>query len=381
MTAAVELRNISKTFGETQTLRDVSLAIRPGEFISLVGPSGCGKSTLLRILAGLSPQSGGTVSIDGAPVDHLPPSRRDIAMVFQSYALYPHMSVRENIATPLRMRQLRAPARLPLVGRFWPGQNAARSAIATAVTDAARQVEIEALLDRKPAALSGGQRQRVALARAIVRHPRVFLMDEPLSNLDARLRVSMRAEIAALHRRLGATFVYVTHDQVEAMTMSDRVAMMIGGEIVQCDAPAELYDNPLDLRVARFIGTPEISVIGADQLAAANPAFVAHLPHHTPVSVAFRPEAVRLQASPGRLPVSARLERVEQLGPEMLAFLRMEPDGTRLTARIAAGRITLPAEGEMLTAWLPAAPPLLFDAAGARVRASASMPREIAHAG
>ena len=378
MTASVTLDQISKSFGPTQTLRDVSLTIAAGEFVSLVGPSGCGKSTLLRILAGLSPQSGGTVSIDGVPVDHLPPSRRNIAMVFQSYALYPHMSVRDNIATPLRMRQLPAPARLPLIGRLWPGQGARRRAIAEAATEAARQVEIEALLDRKPAALSGGQRQRVALARAIVRHPRVFLMDEPLSNLDARLRVSMRAEIAALHRRLGATFVYVTHDQVEAMTMSDRVAVMMGGEIVQCDTPTVLYDNPRDLRVARFIGSPEIGVIAADQLIAANPGFAHYLPA-APVSAAYRPEAVQLQSAPGHLPVAARLERAEQLGPEVLAFLRLEGDGAALTARLPTGG-ALPPQGQATNVWLPAQPPLLFDAAGLRVDTAPMPVREVAHA-
>jgi len=366
MTAAVELQNISKTFGETQTLRDVCLSVRAGEFISLVGPSGCGKSTLLRILAGLAPQSGGSVSIDETAIDHLPASARDIAMVFQNYALYPHMTVRQNIATPLRMRRLPAPARLPGIGRFWPGQSSKRRDIDRAVVEAARLVEIEPMLDRKPAALSGGQRQRVALARAIVRRPRVFLMDEPLSNLDARLRVTMRAEIAALHRRLGATFIYVTHDQVEAMTMSDRVAVMMGGEIVQCAAPAELYQNPRDLRVARFIGSPEIATMGSDELAAANPSFAQWLPRQ-PVLVAFRPEAVRLQPAPDHLPVAAVVERIEQLGPEVLLFLQLRDGNTALTARLAAGRARPWSERQPITVWLPLRNLLLFDAAGARL--------------
>ncbi|MDP0926231.1 ABC transporter ATP-binding protein [Paracoccus onubensis] len=377
MTAAVQLRNISKSFGETQTLRDVSLAIRPGEFMSLVGPSGCGKSTLLRILAGLAPQSGGTISIDGTGIDHLPPSARDIAMVFQSYALYPHMTVRQNIATPLRMRRLPAPARLPGIGRLWPGQRSKHNGIDQAVIDAARLVEIEPMLDRRPAALSGGQRQRVALARAIVRHPRVFLMDEPLSNLDARLRVTMRAEIAALHRRLGATFVYVTHDQVEAMTMSDRVAVMMDGEIVQCASPAQLYGNPRDLRVARFIGSPEIATISSDELIAENGGFAPVLPRD-PVTVAFRPEAVLLSPAADHLEIPATLERIEQLGPELLVFLRLG-SGTRLSARAAAGRIPLSAEGQSLSAWLPARGFMLFDANGRRL--DAPHIREFADAG
>lgn len=286
-------------------------------------------------------------------------------MVFQSYALYPHMTVRQNIATPLRMRHLPAFARLPGLGRYWPGQGPQRQSINDAVTAAARLVEIEPMLDRKPAALSGGQRQRVALARAIVRHPRVFLMDEPLSNLDARLRVTMRAEIAALHRRLGATFIYVTHDQVEAMTMSDRVAVMMGGEIVQCATPSELYDTPYDLRVARFIGSPEIATVSSDELIAANEAFARFLPRD-PVTVAFRPEAVSLEPLAHHSDVSAVLERVEQLGPEVLAFLRME-GGSRLTARVNAGRVALPPLGQCLSVWLPKDRPMLFGANGQRL--------------
>ncbi|RDW12336.1 ABC transporter ATP-binding protein, partial [Paracoccus thiocyanatus] len=193
------------------------------------------------------------------------------------------------------------------------------------------------------AALSGGQRQRVALARAIVRRPRVFLMDEPLSNLDARLRVTMRAEIAALHRRLGATFVYVTHDQVEAMTMSDRVVVMMDGEIVQCAAPTQLYDNPRDLRVARFIGTPEIATISSDELIAANQGFAPILPRD-PAIAAFRPESVSLAPAPEHLQLPATLERVEQLGHEILVFLG-PACGARLTARAVAGQVPIPPGG------------------------------------
>ncbi|RLL63753.1 ABC transporter ATP-binding protein [Paenirhodobacter hankyongi] len=376
MPASLRLREITKSYGETATLRGLSLDVRAGEFISLVGPSGCGKSTLLRIIAGLAPQSSGDVEIDGQPVDHLPPGRRDIAMVFQSYALYPHLSVRDNIAMPLRMQRLPAPARLPLLGRFWPGQSARRATIRHDVEAAAELVEIGALLGRKPAALSGGQRQRVALARALVRKPQVFLMDEPLSNLDARLRVQMRAEITALHRRLGATFVYVTHDQVEAMTMSDRVAVMIGGEIVQCAAPATLYDDPQDLRVARFIGTPEIAVIGSDDLIQANPDFARHLPAAQVTQAAFRPEAVRLAATEAHLPVRAHVRRIEQLGPEALVFLTLDLSGAQLAARLPAAQARGLGEGAM-TVWLPRVPPMLFDADGRRLRLRAP---EVAHA-
>ncbi len=260
---AVELSGIRKTFGSESVLKGIDLSIRPGEFLSLVGSSGCGKSTLLRVIAGLETPDQGKVNIGGSDVTGMDPSDRNLAMVFQSYALYPHMSVRQNIATPLRMRRLPASARLPLVGRLMAPKTRL-SEISAAVEDAAETLQIGHLLDRRPAQLSGGQRQRVALARALVRSPSAFLMDEPLSNLDAKLRAHMREELAALHRRLGATFIYVTHDQIEAMTMSDRIALMSEGRIEQLGTPDELYRRPATLTVARFIGMPAINLLPAE---------------------------------------------------------------------------------------------------------------------
>ena len=385
MAASVEIDDIRKSYGPTRSLKGVSLDIRAGEFMTLVGPSGCGKSTLLRIIAGLMPQSGGEIRISGAPIDHLPPKARDVAMVFQSYALYPHMTVAENIATPLNARRLSRTARLPLIGRLAPFQTAARARIREDVETVARLVEIESLLQRKPAALSGGQRQRVALARAIVRQPKVFLMDEPLSNLDARLRVTMRTEITALHKRLGATFLYVTHDQVEAMTMSDRVAVMMEGEIVQCASPQELYDAPADIRVARFIGSPEINVVPADELFRACPEMARHIgPQAADLDIAFRPEALR---PAGEAPqFDCRLEQTERLGHDVLLFLRIAGWNGRLTARMTAeefGRLA-PGEGRIAMHLSPNAL-LAFDRSGRRTALHAAPAersvREMAHVG
>ncbi|MUZ56793.1 ATP-binding cassette domain-containing protein [Agrobacterium vitis] len=238
----------------------MDLDVHPGEFLSLVGMSGCGKSTLLRIIAGLERPDRGQVLIDNSDVTDMDPSDRNLAMVFQSYALYPHMTVRQNIATPLRMRRLSLAGRLPLIGRLVAPSEIVKD-IKRSVEEAAETLQIAHLLDRRPAQLSGGQRQRVALARALVRSPAAFLMDEPLSNLDAKLRAHMREELAGLHRRLGATFIYVTHDQIEAMTMSDRVALMHEGRIEQLGTPDELYHRPATLTVARFIGTPAINLL------------------------------------------------------------------------------------------------------------------------
>jgi multiple sugar transport system ATP-binding protein len=241
--AEVQLRNVTKAWGSFTAVNSQSLDIRDGEFMVLLGPSGCGKTTTMRMIAGLEEPSAGDILIGGVRVNDLPPRERDIAMVFQSYGLYPHMTVAENIGYPLKLRGIKGAER------------------ERRVREAAAKVELGALLARRPRELSGGQRQRVALARAIVRQPTVFLMDEPLSNLDAKLRVSTRAEIKHLQHELGVTTVYVTHDQIEAMTLAHRVAVMSQGEIRQLDTPEAIYDQPADLFVAGFIGSPAMNLI------------------------------------------------------------------------------------------------------------------------
>ena len=241
--ASVSVRNVEKRFGDVVVMRGIDLDIANGEFAVLVGASGCGKSTLLRMIAGLETITSGDIVIGDQRVNDLEPRERDVAMVFQSYALYPHLDVRDNMSFSLQLRR-RAPAE-----------------IEQQVGDAARVLDLERLLERFPRQLSGGQRQRVAMGRAIVRHPKVFLFDEPLSNLDAQLRIAMRTEIRALHQRLGATSIYVTHDQVEAMTMADRMVVMNAGRIEQVGAPLDVYDAPQTLYVARFIGAPSINVV------------------------------------------------------------------------------------------------------------------------
>ncbi|WP_275787095.1 ABC transporter ATP-binding protein [Pararhizobium gei] len=236
--ASIQIDNVEKSYGIHPVLRGVDLDIRDGEFVVLVGPSGCGKSTLLRMIAGLEVVTEGEIRIDGKRVNDLPPKDRDIAMVFQSYALYPHMSVAKNMSYSLRLRKT------------------AKEKIASVVANAASKLGLDPLMERRPKALSGGQRQRVAMGRAIVRQPKAFLFDEPLSNLDARLREQMRAEIKKLHQDLGATSIYVTHDQIEAMTLADRIVAMHGGVIQQVGSPLELYDRPANLFVAGFIGSP-----------------------------------------------------------------------------------------------------------------------------
>jgi multiple sugar transport system ATP-binding protein len=244
--SGVAFREVTKVFsGGVRAVDQVSLTIEGGEFIVLVGPSGCGKTTLLRMVAGLEPVSRGQILIGGRNVTHLPPRRRDIAMVFQNYALYPHMSVRKNLGYGLKVHGM------------------AKSEITRRVADVARMLGLDDLLDRRPAALSGGQRQRVAMGRAIVREPAAFLMDEPLSNLDAKLRVQMRAELTRLHNQLGITTIYVTHDQVEAMTLGQRVAVMREGKLQQVDTPQNLYRDPANLFVAAFIGSPSMNLVDA----------------------------------------------------------------------------------------------------------------------
>ena len=395
--AALTLSHLQKSFGATAVLNDVSLEIRDGEFISLVGPSGCGKTTLLRIIAGLDHADSGQVRIGEQAVDALPPKARDVAMVFQSYALYPYMTVRENMALPLVMRRLSWLQRLPLLGHLIAGRRALLQDIRGAVADVAASLGLAALLDRRPAQLSGGQRQRVALGRAMVRQPQVFLMDEPLSNLDAKLRVATRAEIAQLHRRLGTTFVYVTHDQVEAMTMSDRVALMIDGRVLQVATPQQIYDDPADLRVAEFIGTPRINAlratrtegglrvagqrwslqVGGDDGAPLRVGAEDDAPlregaeDDAPLRVAVRPEWWTLHgdgAHAGEQPAIVRgtLVHQELLGAETLLHVGLPDEDTVLIARVEPERARGLALGAPML--LSTQRVLVFDAQGRRLR-------------
>ncbi|MDO5644009.1 MAG: ABC transporter ATP-binding protein [Paracoccus sp. (in: a-proteobacteria)] len=337
---SLELTGITKAFGNSAVLQGIDLHIRAGEFLSLVGMSGCGKSTLLRIIAGLEAPDSGEVRIGAQNVTGTDPSDRNLAMVFQSYALYPHMTVRQNIATPLRMRALPGFARLPLIGRLVPGASETHRRIDAQVLRAAETLQIAPLLDRKPAQLSGGQRQRVALARALVRNPAAFLMDEPLSNLDAKLRNHMRDELAGLHRRLGATFIYVTHDQVEAMTMSDRIALMDSGRIIQLGTPDELYHKPANLTVARFIGSPTINLFAVDldghgvvSLQGQTLPLRADGAPAGPAMLGLRPESLHL-AGAGGTSMAARVLRSEMHGADRFVSLQTQATEQPVTLRV-----------------------------------------------
>ena len=324
--AEIELERVTKEFPGTVAVDDVSLRIEDGEFLVLVGPSGCGKSTLLRMIAGLEEVTDGRIVIGGRDVTDLAPRSRDIAMVFQSYALYPHMTVRQNLGYGLKVR--RSP----------------KTDITRRVEDVARMLRLEELLDRRPAALSGGQRQRVAMGRAIVRQPQAFLMDEPLSNLDAKLRVQMRSDIAKLQRDLKTTTIYVTHDQVEAMTMGDRVAVMNHGRLQQVDSPQRLYDHPANLFVAGFIGTPPMNLLAANVVSQNGTVGVAVGGQQIPLSdesVRRFPEVRGAEGKPvvlgvraddlhraDRRPdlptIKAGLELIEALGSQSIAYFRVD---------------------------------------------------------
>jgi multiple sugar transport system ATP-binding protein len=373
--AGVEVQGVTKNFGETRVLKGVDLSVRHGEFISLVGPSGCGKSTLLRIIAGLETPTSGDIRIGGSSVAHVRGADRNLSMVFQSYALYPHLTVAENIAVPLRMRKLNRWQRLPLVGPFMPGSASVNEQIADAVKKAGEALEIDHLLSRKPGQLSGGQRQRVALGRAIVREPSAFLLDEPLSNLDAKLRVQTRAEIAQLHRRLGATFIYVTHDQVEAMTMSDRIAVMMDGDILQYASPATIYNDPEDLRVAEFIGSPKINVLPAHsrsdgRVLLQDKPLALTAPSDMQLQLALRPEAIRL--SPRKPLLEGVVSHVENLGSDV--FVQVKVDGlmSPLVARVDPAKLSGLSLGSTIKMGFDAADALLFDAEGKRMRDNVS---------
>ncbi len=376
--AKVTLSSIAKSFGSTKVLGGIDLDIADGEFLTLVGPSGCGKSTLIRIIAGLEHQDGGSVAIGGSGVDHLRPHERRVAMVFQSYALYPHMSVGANIALPLTMSRLRLWQRLPLLRQLSAQRRTVMRGIEADVAAVAAQLQLDHLLARKPAQLSGGQRQRVALGRAMVRNPDVFLMDEPLSNLDAKLRVHMRTELAELHKRLGATFIYVTHDQVEAMTMSDRVAMMDSGSVLQLGTPSQLYEKPASLKVAQFIGSPTINLLPATvaqggrlELFGRPLALAVPLAAGQAVALGVRSEALSLvhgEPDDGRATFSARLRRKENLGSEyILHFDHAGHDAVNVTMRAAPAVAAGVSEAAVVTLGFHEAAAHVFAADGSRI--------------
>ncbi len=298
----ITLRQVAKTFGDTEVIPPLDLEIMDGEFVVFVGPSGCGKSTLLRLIAGLEDASGGTLLIDDEDVSAQPPAKRGLAMVFQSYALYPHMSVRKNIAFPLKMAGLDA------------------ASIAAKVDDAARVLNLTDYLERRPGQLSGGQRQRVAIGRAIVREPKAFLFDEPLSNLDAALRGSMRLEISELHQSLKTTMVYVTHDQVEAMTMADKIVVLNAGRVEQVGSPLELYRHPANIFVAGFIGSPSM-----------NFATGAVAQGFDAATIGFRPEHVTVERGGGEWEGTAGVS--EHLGSDTFVHINVEGIG-HVTARV-----------------------------------------------
>jgi multiple sugar transport system ATP-binding protein len=302
----LNLKNVTKSFGPVDVIKGVDLEVRDGEFCVFVGPSGCGKSTLLRIIAGLEDATAGDILIDGRRVNATAPADREIAMVFQSYALYPHLTVRDNMALGLKQA------------------GTARATIDERVATASRMLSLDPLLARRPSELSGGQRQRVAIGRAIVRTPKLFLFDEPLSNLDAALRVNTRIEIARLHRALAATMIYVTHDQVEAMTLADRIVVLNAGRIEQVGAPMELYNNPANTFVAGFIGSPQMNFLEAGALGA---------PGKT---LGIRPEHLDLSHETGRIP--GTISHVEHLGGETNVYVKTDRHGLLTVRRFGEHR-------------------------------------------
>jgi multiple sugar transport system ATP-binding protein len=348
----IEIERISKAFGPLTVLHELSLSVAPGEFMVLLGPSGCGKTTALRMIAGLETVTSGSIRIDGRDVTDVAPKNRDIAMVFQSYALYPHMTVAENIGYPLKIRKL------------------PRTEIDKQVLDVAAQVQLDPLLKRYPRQLSGGQRQRVALARAIVRRPAVFLMDEPLSNLDAKLRGHMRAELKHMQHQLGIATIYVTHDQVEAMTLAHRVAVLNHGRLQQIDTPHRIYDDPANIFVAGFVGSPPMNFVAGELRAGRFEAPGASLPTALAVSKAgvqlgFRPEDCRIvDGSPSDC-LTGTIYSSELIGDHVLVTCRI--DGQPIVVK--AEKTFSQAIGVAIGVQVPAGRTYLFDQeSGARLR-------------
>ncbi|MDO6584665.1 sn-glycerol-3-phosphate ABC transporter ATP-binding protein UgpC [Salipiger sp. 1_MG-2023] len=351
--ASITLQGVSRDYGSgIYGVKDVDLEIRDGEFMCFLGPSGCGKSTTLRMIAGLEDITSGVLSIGGKDMTHTRPRDRNVAVVFQSYALYPHMSVRDNIAFGMKMRG---------VDR---GERDKR------VAQASAKLGLDKYLDRRPADLSGGQRQRVALGRAIVRDPDVFLMDEPLSNLDATLRAQMRLELVRLHRELGKTTVFVTHDQVEAMTMGERICILRDGQVMQVGRPLDVYDNPVNIFVARFLSSPPMNILPAsltDGRVACRLAEFALSPGQASayaqangraLKLGIRAEDLYALPGPGRVPITGELRAIEALGAENILFAAI--NGHDIAARV--DRRMLPAVGEQITLYLDTAALHLFDA-------------------
>ena len=366
--ASLDIEGVTKTFGATQVLHGIDLAIRDGEMMVIVGASGCGKSTLLRIVAGLETATEGRVIIGGADVTRLEPKDRDIAMVFQNYALYPHMSVFDNMAYGLKIRGL------------------SRAEIRARVRETADLLGIGQLLERKPRQLSGGQRQRVAMGRAIVREPKLFLFDEPLSNLDAKLRVAMRAEIKRLQRRLGVTSLFVTHDQVEAMTLGDRLVVMHEGRAEQVATPMEIWRAPANTYVAGFIGAPAMNFLAAELAQGGTAAALkagATIPFAdgvhpgadgTKLTIGIRPE--HIQPGQGAGSLALKVDLVEPLGAESLIHGAL-PSGETLTVRMSD---CSPVAGSVLPVVLPAPSLHVFDAEGRRIEAARPRARQSAGA-
>jgi len=361
--AEITMRDVRKAFGSAEVIKGISLEIADRELVVFVGPSGCGKSTLLRLVAGLEDITSGQLLFDGEEVNDLPPAERGVAMVFQSYALYPHMSLYENMAFGLKLAKL------------------GKAGVDERVKNAARILQIEHLLDRKPRQLSGGQRQRVAIGRAIVRDPRVFLFDEPLSNLDAALRVQMRIEIAKLHHDLDATMIYVTHDQIEAMTLADRIVVIDAGRVEQFGAPLELYHRPQNLFVAGFIGSPRMNLLPGEVAGISNDGVAVSLaagetvtapvvpdgaaPGHK-VTLGLRPEHL-LEGGGGAVELRGRVIAVERLGAESYVYLERRDGGETPLVVKAAGN-TRTRTGDLLPVGVPAHSCYLFDERGQAFR-------------
>ncbi|MFD1198647.1 ABC transporter ATP-binding protein [Brucella gallinifaecis] len=359
--ATVELKSVGKQYGTVKVIDSVDLALDDGSLTVFVGPSGCGKSTLLRMIAGLEPITKGDICIDGRRINDATPTERGVAMVFQNYALYPHMSVRDNIGFPLRMANMK------------------RAEITERVNNAAKRLRIESLLDRKPAALSGGQRQRVAIGRSIVRDPSVFLFDEPLSNLDAELRVKMRLEIAELHRSLSSTMIYVTHDQVEAMTLADRIVVLRAGRVEQSGSPMQLYDDPDNMFVAGFIGSPRMNFLPGHIIAKAQNHVTIRLDEFdnvelkmpvnapvkagSPVTIGIRPEHFSTDAETS-FPI--RIDVVESLGGSSYGYAGISRDEA-LTVNLGDNR-TVNAGDIIQTGFEPEKAFLFDPQSGARLR-------------